>query len=239
MDPSSFNRYLSLYGLVIRKRDFGEGNSFVSIIDRENGLLEIVSYGSGMEKSTRREALLVTGLISGVCYRKHPESLPVLREALRERSFDGITSNYNSLSYVFFIFEILSIMLREDEKFALFNLLLETMVRINDAGNPENYCIYFIIKFLNSEGLLPGFKTPDDYMIFKADLEKSGFILGNGSIRLIKDISAASNLNFIEDKKISTSVTTNLLNFISLIIKMNYDREIKSISMINTDRIRQ
>lgn len=230
--PPAESRYLSFYGFAITKRDFGEGSSILTVIDREKGLLDIVSYGSGAEKSSRREALLVTELISGVCSRKNPESLPALKEASCERSFDGITSNFHSLSYVFFIFEILTIMLAREEPFAQFDLLLKTMVRLNDNGSAEKYSIYFIIKLLEAEGLLPGFKIPDDYSIFKTDIEKSGFKLGNGSIRLIKDIAASPDLAFMDDKKISRSVIINLLDLISLLISSNYDKKINSLSMI-------
>lgn len=233
MTPAG-SRFLSFYGIVIRKRDFGEGNSILSVIDRDKGLLEIVSYGSGIEKSSRREALLVTELISGVCYRKDPESPPSLKEAACEKSFGGITSNYRRLSYVFFIFEILSIMLQKEEPFSLFGMLLMTMDRLNGTGEPEKYSIYFIISLLRAEGLLPSFQAPGDHLIFMADLGKSGFRLGNGSIRLIRDIGSGSPPDpfFMDDKKISHSVTANLLEFISQVINMNYGMVINSLTMI-------
>ncbi|MGA2140807.1 MAG: hypothetical protein ABSG94_00150 [Brevinematales bacterium] len=233
MDPAE-SRFLSFYGLLIRKRDFGEGSSILSVIDRDRGLLEIASYGSGNEKSSRSEALLLTGLISGVCYRKDPESLPSLKEARCEMSFDGITSNYRCLTFIFLIFEILSMTLEAGghQPLAIFNELLLTMTKINSGGNPESFSIYFIIRFFAAEGILPGFDKPDDYSIFMVSLEKPGFRLGNGSIRLIRDIAASSGPEFMENKKISRSVYTNLLEFISAVIRMHCNREINSLSMI-------
>jgi hypothetical protein len=231
--PEALSRFLSFYGFLIKKRDFGEGNSILSIIDRDNGLLEIISFGSGTEKSSRRESLLVTELISGVCYRKDRETAPSLKEASCERDFGGITSSYRRLSYVFFIFEILSVMLQKEEPLPVFGLLLGIMDRLDNTDEPEKYSIYFIIVLLRTEGLLPSFQTPGDYIIFRADLEKSGFRLGNGSIRLIKDIGGSSSPFFMDDKKISRSVISNMLEFISIIIMMNYDREINSLKMIN------
>ena len=65
-----------------------------------------------------------------------------------------------------------------------------------------------------------------------ADLEKPGFRLGNGSIRLIRDIAASRGPEFMENKKISRSVYVNLLEFISGVIRMHCNREINSLSMI-------
>ncbi len=225
-------RYISIYGILIKRTDFGEGNDLLTIIDRDKGLYDIASFGSGREKSSRREALLVTNLISGICSRKEDESLPSLKEASIEKSFDKLTSDYHCLSYVFLIFEILSNILRKEQKFQLFQLFLETLERINDKKEAEKYSFYFITKFLKNEGLLPSFQTLHDYSLFLDDLDAAGFRAGNGTIRLINDIDKSPGLEFLDAKKLSRSVVENFISLVDIIMKTNYRIELKSLSMI-------
>jgi DNA repair protein RecO len=229
-EPAS--RYISFYGILIKRSEFGEGNTLLTVIDREKGLFNFASYGSSREKSSRREALLVTQLISGVCTLKDDESLPSLKEASIEKSFDGITTNFHALSYIFLIFEILSNILRKEEPFALFQILLELMERINQTNDVEKYSFYFITKFFKTEGFLPSFQSMQDYRIFMEDLEKADFRLGNGTIRFINDIYNSSSMDFLGPKKISPSVIENLISFISLIMRSNFQIELKSLSLI-------
>ncbi len=227
-------KFISFYGILIKKNDFGEGSTILTVLDRETGRLEIASFGSNKEKSTRREALIVSYLISGVCYKKNEESLPSLKEARQEASFDAITSDLNKLSYLFLIFETLDIILQKEEPFGLFGLFLDTIKKMNGQPESEKYCFFFIIKLLKNEGLLPSFIRAEEYQSLLGGSGNNPLNLGNGAIRFIQDIERNESPLFLENKIISPSVINNMIEFISFMIGHNYNRELNSLSLIKS-----
>ena len=75
--PSRETKDSNCFGLILKTHPFGDGNTIISLLDKVKGKIDIVSFGSGKEKSSRRSALLVSNVISGNLNRKS-EEYPIL-----------------------------------------------------------------------------------------------------------------------------------------------------------------
>ena len=232
-------RFIAIYGIIIKKSDFGEGNSLITLIDKEKGKLEFASFHSNKAKSTRRSSLLVSNLVGGILYRSSEEKLLSLKEIFTEKTFIEIRSNLNKVSYFYLIFEVLNQLLIKENPFPFFSLFLNTLDEIEIKEDFEKYAFFFILSVLKNEGIMPYHlydRHNDDEEKIREniiqDISKVNFKLGSGTARFIKDVQNQGSPDFLSLKKLSPSVISNLLEYISGIIRYYTGSELASLSLM-------
>jgi len=225
-------RFLSFYGILLKKKDFGEANSILTILERQRGKIEISSFGSNKEKSLRRSSILTGHLVSGFAYRRDEGSLPSLQEIHEERSFETLLSDFKKTAFFFLLLELIDIITPAGENFSLFEMLLHVLKTMEIEAEFEKYALFFIIQLLNNEGILPSFSSLVDSSFQE---EASYTNLGRGSLLFIRDSLSYKEIEFLKGKKVGLSVKRNLLDFVSHMIKNNYNRPIYSLSLIKLE----
>jgi DNA repair protein RecO len=230
--PGNSLNHFPFYGIILKVKSFGEGNSILTVLDREKGKIEGFSFGSSREKSKKRSAILVSHLVSGVLSQKQPQSLPSVKEINLERSYPSITSHFPKLSYLYFLFEVLNTFLGKECPFPLFSLLLETLDKMELQEESEKYVFALLIYFLQKEGFMPFLEEENDFQQTLKDLSKDGFTIGNGTLSFIRDVQSENKIDFLDSKRLSPSVIENLLALFSLLYCYHFGRKLAALELI-------
>ncbi|HSX57888.1 MAG TPA: DNA repair protein RecO [Candidatus Saccharimonadales bacterium] len=150
-------RNFSTEGLVIKRKNFGEADSLVTIFTKNQG--KITSIAKGVRKITSRRApsLELFNQIKFFLYGNG--KLPVLTEAASLQSFPNLKKDLDKLSLAYLILELLDQFLAEgQESQKLYLLLVEVLEEINETEDLEKAKLLsscFQIKLLREVGYLP------------------------------------------------------------------------------------
>ncbi len=217
-------------GLILKKTSFGEAHAVFNILDSRMGKIEVFSFGSDREKSKRRSILVVPNLVEGIIVRPRRENYFSIKEVSLIKSFPDISIDLKRLFYLFFLLEIVDLFIEYDVNLPfLYKNFLFVIETINKGIDFEKYVFYLIFNLFKEEGIIPDFRSDDIIKNFLIELN-SNFSIGSGSKRFLIDIFS-NDINFIDDKKISSSVIRNLIDLISLIVKNEKNLELNSFSI--------
>lgn len=226
----------SIEGIVLKQSDFGENHRIVSIIDKTRGRFDFAAFGVSSGKSRRRSALLAGNIISGIVHTDSRANGWSLTEARAENCFDGIREDYSRSALLFLILEMLYIALQKDQPFSEYDLLIETLKKIESKPRPEKYALSFLYDLLRSEGIFPeysqGFGEQINHYLVKTG--KTDFALGNGSLRFIKD-SESVGIDYWDNKELSISVMKNLVELLEIVTLSEYEKKLLSTELIRFD----
>lgn len=227
-------KFVPLYGILIKKTEFGDGNSVFTAVDRENGKVRFLSFGSSRANSARRSSLLVGNLVSGVMIGKpDPDSEPdfTLKEICAENTYPSIARSLDKGSFRFLLFEILDMTITGGAVFPLFDDLLGTLERAESETDAKGHFLRMIFLLLRTEGVLPDNAESAENL---KDIFRSDFVLGNGSARFLDDCFLHKNASCMDGKILSQRVVGNLLDYIGKIMLAHYRREPASLELIRT-----
>ncbi len=230
------SRFIPLFGIIIKKNDFGEGNAVLTAIDREKGKIEFSSFGSNKENSRKRSSLIISNLVSGILYRNNDLNYFSLKEVNIVKSYTSITSRLDKISYLYLIFEIIDKLLINESNFTLFGKLLSVMDKMEKCEDFKKYVFYLSLKIIKNEGILPYYQrlennNPQNH--YRTGYEKFRLKLGSGTMRFLYDIEEMSDPEQLESKKLSDSVLADLMKLIAIIITDHTGKELSSLSLIN------
>ncbi|MCX7820772.1 MAG: DNA repair protein RecO [Brevinematales bacterium] len=218
-------------GIIIKKNPFGEGHAVFNILDKNRGKLEVFSFGSDREKSRRRSILIIPNIIEGIIFKSSKQNYYSIKEVSLIKSFENITQDLKKTGYLFLVLEILDIF-NEFETLVpyLYENTKNFLEKLDLYSDIEKYAFYVIFNPFNSEGFLLDFKNKESFFNYFSELPEK-FTLGNGSLRFLIDV-ISNQIDFFESKKISPSVTKNLLDLIKLITIKEKNKVIHSFSIL-------
>ena len=239
--PSRETKDSNCFGLILKTHPFGDGNTIISLLDKVKGKIDIVSFGSGKEKSSRRSALLVSNVISGNLNRKSEEYPYSLKEVNLECSFPGITADFYKLSYLYLLLEIIDKLTVEDFNAEIYPLIVETMEKMETNIQFEKYVYHGILKIMTEQGILPHFTDLNEFQEeIRGYSRESPFLLGNGSFRFIYDIfNNDGRPDLLNRCELSVSVIGNLLDLVSIIMTHHTGKTLTSLDLIKIKGISQ
>ena len=142
---------------VILKRDnFGEADSIITVFSKNNGKLRILAKGSRKIKSKfvghlEPFSLVKISLVSG-------RSFEILTSCEIKKSFYSLKENLNNLPRLNYIFEITNNLTCEELKNPqVFKLITNTLSSGLWKSNPDFLVLFFLINFLKLLGFSPHF----------------------------------------------------------------------------------
>lgn len=231
MKQKNNSRHLSFEGIVINRKSFGEGNSLFTIIDKNIGKINLVGFGVKREKSKRREPLLVANRINGIAYRKNNNEIYSIRECTLLQSYESITSNLKKMSFLFLIFETLNIILPEETLFEDYKFFLATLDKLNTQKHIAKYALFFTLGILTNDGTFPEYSDNIERTLHT--FCGNNFQIAQGSLRFIKVVGSTQAIDYWDKKELTITTSRNIIEIIGYAIRYNYDKELKSISMIH------
>lgn len=219
-----------VFGIVVKKKPFGEGHGQYRLLDRTRGIVEFAAFGASKERSRRRNALQTGSLVSGIVRYDPRRQYASLTEARLENAFEGIHADLGKLAYLMLILETLDVLLAEGVPFEDFDLLVETLESLDGGKRVEKYALVFLFGLLRTEGIFPEYSPQIQDVIF--EFRDPDFLLGNGSLRFLSDTETYRKPSEWQNREISTSVIVNLLELLRLAVDYHTGKRLGSIELI-------
>ena len=147
------------YGIVLNSYDLGESDKILNIYTKENALVRAVVKG------VRKTSSKFTGKVDQLscCYFHFAsgKNLDTVCDCEQINNFSSLRSNLSRLTSAVLFLEIVSNFAHEDEGDSqhVYELLYESLNRLQISNNPDLDSINFISKFLSLHGYEPQFKT--------------------------------------------------------------------------------
>lgn len=147
-------RHTTATGIVLRKRNIGEQDQFVTFFSPELGKIETVARGARKNTSSFTGHIELLNICEFQIY-KSAHSYTLTQCQIRQ-SFKNVRENLDLTMICFLLIEIFcKITQPEEQSHELYNLLLETLDNINKDTKNELYIENFKIKILKIAGALP------------------------------------------------------------------------------------
>ena len=241
--------YRGSQGIILKKQDFRESDSFISAYTCDFGKIEAVARGVKKSKSKLSGHLDYFSIIDLMVARG--KNFNHISGAVSIKKFLNIRKNLQKINLVFYCLEITDYFIKTGKKDEKIFLLLSRLLMISDK-NPHierlkfiTHC--YILKLLNILGYKPELYfclkcrqkiTPNNNFfsaqaggIFcakcKKNREKDVFEISNSAIKLLRVILQKDLLNLVKTK-LSKNLFTETIKVIDKFINFRLDKNIKS-----------
>ena len=147
------------YGIVLNSYDLGESDKILNIYTKENGLVRAVV--KGVRKPLSKFSGKVDQLSCCYFHLANGKNLDTVCDCEQVNSFSLLRANLALLTSAVLFLEIVGNFAHEDETDSLhiYDLLYESLDRLQRSSNPDLDSISFISKFLSINGYKPQFET--------------------------------------------------------------------------------
>jgi DNA repair protein RecO (recombination protein O) len=167
--------------IVLRTMNYGETSQIVTLFTRERGKLSVLARGARVPKSRFGSTLQPGSYIQAVLYYKPTRDLQNLTETSHLRVFLYTAQELVRITLALRVVELTNALMQQEQYHPLvFNLLVQTLERLNDAGtHAGNLLPYFQIRL----AAILGFSPSVDRESVQALPEEGGLLLlDTGSI---------------------------------------------------------
>ena len=225
---------INFKGVIIKRSDFGEAHSMFTLLENSLGKIEVVSFGSRNEKSTRRSSLLVSNYVCGIISKPRDHNPYSLLEINTLKSYPDILTQLNKAAYLFVLFEIIDILTIKENPFHYLDYILNTLDKIGAGIEIEKYVFFTLLKLFQAEGVLS--RAENEMRLAYAVKELAGdqYNPGNGSLRFIQDVFQCDNCGSFDGKHLSKAVIEDLIRFFKQSSKYHFGKDLKSLSLIRS-----
>ena len=147
------------YGIVLNSHDLGESDKILNIYTKENGLVRAVA--KGVRKTSSKFSGKTDQLSCCYFHFASGKNLDTVCDCEQVNSFSLLRSNLFCLTNAVLFLEIVSNFAYEDESDShlIYDLLYESLNRLQTSSNPELDSINFISRFLSLHGYKPQLET--------------------------------------------------------------------------------
>jgi DNA repair protein RecO (recombination protein O) len=147
-------RSIRVEGVIIRHTNFGEADRLLTIFTRESG--KIRSIAKGVRKTRSRKAGHVEPLTRTNLQLARGRDLFILTQAETIDGYSSLREDLILLGYASYIIELIDRSTNDDdENRSLYNLLTQTLARLNRGDDPNLATRYFEIRLLDYVGFRP------------------------------------------------------------------------------------
>ena len=143
---------LKTKGIVLTETPYSETSKILNVLTDEFGLIGIIAKGCKSLKNKLR------GVSNKMCYSEYTinykaNGLSTLIEGVTINSFKNIYNDMKKAMYSFYLMDLVSQVLKENNDKEIFNLLVPALTKINDGLSPELISNIVEIKLLDYLGV--------------------------------------------------------------------------------------
>lgn len=143
---------LKTRGIVLSETPYSETSKILNVLTEDYGLIGIISKGSRNLKNKLR------GVSNKMCYCEYTinykeKGLSTLIEGSTINSFKNIYVDMKKAMYSFYLMDLSSQVLKENNNKEIFGLLINALIKINDGLSPELISNIIEIKLLDYLGV--------------------------------------------------------------------------------------
>lgn len=161
-------------GIVLNSIKYGESSQISKVYTKKHGLVSIISSSGKKTKYKSRIYFQALAAIKLVFYYKNSSSLHRLKEVSFADKENGLYNEMDITAIKFFLAELLSILIKEEEENEfLYNFLAKKVAHLNSGtSNTGNFHIDFLMDFSSFMGIQPNFNDSGSYF----DLEEGQMV---------------------------------------------------------------
>lgn len=143
-------------GIVLSETSYSESSKILNVITKEYGVIGILSKGCKSLKSPLRSvsSKLTYGYFN-IQYKKDKLSTLISVDLIDNLKFIKTDLTLKSLSYAYFILELTEQVLKHNYSSDIFNLMLSSILKINEGFDPLIITNILELKYLDYLGVMP------------------------------------------------------------------------------------
>lgn len=144
----------TLEGIILAYKDYGETSKILTIITKEYGLIGVMSKGCKNMKSPLRSVSdkLIYGKFN-LYYKGDKLSTLVSVDVIN--SLKNIRLDYTKISYASYLLELTEQVMKQHEDDNIYNILISSLLKINDGYDPMVISDIASLKYLEYLGVMP------------------------------------------------------------------------------------
>lgn len=218
-------------GIIISESNYSETSKLLKIVTREYGLISVMAKGAKSIKSKLRAFTTKLTYADFQIYYKE-DKISTLISADIINPFINIKSDLLKVSYASFILELTSEVLRESNNLKVFDILVDSLIKIDEKYDPIIITNILELKYLDFLGIRPNLDSCavcGSTSILTVSTSKGGFVCKNchtnEKILDPKAIKILRMLYYVNIKKISKiNIKDEIKEEIDNFINEYYDR---------------
>lgn len=207
---------LKTKGIVLTETPYSETSKILNILTEDFGLIGVISKGCRNVKNKLR------GISNRMNYGEYTinykeKGLSTLIEGTTINSFKNIYLDMKKATYAFYLMDLVNQVLKENNNKEIFNLLVPSLIKINDGLSPELISNIVEIKLLDYLGVSLNLNScvlcGEENNLITIDLTSGGVICKNcytdGYIMNDKALHLMQLLQKIDLKRLETLEITD------------------------------
>lgn len=144
-------------GIILNERSYKESSKILDIMTKEFGIIGVIAKGSKSMKSKLRS--FTTKLTYAEFQISYKEGkLSTLIDATIIDPLLEIRKDLLKISYSSFMLDLTSQVLKENDNKKIYDLLISSLLKINEGYDPEVICHILELKYLSYLGISPNFE---------------------------------------------------------------------------------
>ena len=222
---------IDVEGIVINTKNYGDTSKIIDILTKEYGVIGVMAKGCKSLKSNLRSVTDKLTYANFTIYYKK-DKLSLLSEASVINNFSNIKKDIEKISYASFLLDLTNQVYKQSESEELYDLLISSLIKINDNFNPLIITNIIELKYLLYLGVMPnldGCSICGSKNVITLSSDKGGYlckkchtnepIVSEKAIKLIRMYTLV-DINKISKLDLNNKVVSEVNNFIDLY----YDR---------------
>lgn len=219
------NKVIDVEGIIINVKNYGDTSKIIDILTKEYGVIGVIAKGCKSIKSNLRSVTDKLTYATFTIYFKK-DKLSILSEASVINNFSNIKKDIEKISYASFLIDLTNQVYKQCEDSNLYDLLISSLIKINDNFNPLIITNILELKYLEYLGVMPnlnGCSICGSKSVVTLSSDKGGYlcskchtnepIVSDKAIKLVRMYTLV-DINKIEKLDIKKDVVYEVNNFI-------------------------
>ena len=145
---------IEVEGIILTSQDYGETSKIVNIITKEYGIVGAIAKGCKNIKSNLRST--TDKLTYGKFYLYYKkDKLSILSNVDIIDNFKNIKKDITKISYATYLLELTGQVIKHSLKLEIFDLLINSLIKINENYDPLVIMNILELKYLDYLGVMP------------------------------------------------------------------------------------
>ena len=219
------NNVINVEGIIINTKNYGDTSKIIDILTKEYGVIGVIAKGCKSIKSNLRSVTDKLTYATFTIYFKK-DKLSILSEASVINNFSNIKKDIEKISYASFLIDLTNQVYKQCEDNNLYDLLISSLIKINDNFNPLIITNILELKYLEYLGVMPnlnGCSICGSKSVVTLSSDRGGYlcskchtnepIVSDKAIKLVRMYTLV-DINKIEKLDIKKDVVYEVNNFI-------------------------
>lgn len=141
-------------GIVTSETNYSETSKIINVITKEHGLIGIMAKGARSLKSPFRSVTSKLTYGKFIIYYKE-NKLSTLKEVSIINTFKNLKKDITKISYAAYLLELSEGVIKQNNDKRVFELLIQSLIKINDGFDPLVIMNILELKYLDFLGVMP------------------------------------------------------------------------------------